>query len=986
MRIGDHELLEPLGGGGMGVVFRARELSLNRIVALKLLRGGEFASDEEKASFLEEAENVARLADSDVVRIYRRDQSDHGPFFTMELMVGGNLADDLAHFLGDLREACRLVATLARAVDHAHAQGILHRDLKPANVLLDAERRPRLADFGAAKRMEAGGRPTRTGVVIGTANYMSPEQARGDKSVGPAADIWGLGAILYELLTGRPPFEARTYDATLRLVQEQEPIRPRTLRPELERDLEAICLKCLEKNPAHRYRSAQALAEDLGRYLRGEATVARPLGVWQRGWRWGRDRPATAAALGLLLLAAATTVAGALRLEESSREELLVANAYAARMAASSVLLQLRQDAADFQFRQYADQVQRPAEDPALVRLLEAGDAQSLSKSPLPMGVATPGAGLRFEAWLVLDRAGVARARWPEPPGGYFPKDLGQRDFFLGARALARAGKRGVHVSRVFVDEADEQARFAFSTPIYGADGTMVGVMVALRATRLAAGPLEVGISGSAARSGALVGLRDVSQPGKDAMVFLSHGGLPPGGLVAFDASTVAQAQNLQRSGVRPIGDQLSLPAPGRVATAPRYRDPLPGFEGRWLAGIAPVGDTGLFVVVQTRYDLPLNPILRALQWAQAAEDLPVPSLSTGLLEAAADDAILLGEVDSLTGPDAEFGLSTRNGVELAVLEANAEGGVKGRRVALRVYDDQSTPEGAARVTDRLLKEDRVVLILGEAASANSLAMAPVAQAAGVPMLTPSSTNPTVTEQGDFIFRACFTDAFQGAVMARFAGQTLGLKRVAVLVEDQSAYSEGLGREFERQAEAFGATVVARGSYRKGETDFRAVLERVQRASPDALYLPGYVAEVVRIGQQARAMGLEATLLGGDAWDSAKLFETGGGWMRGAYITNHYSMQDAELQGFVRQYQEAFGALPDARAALGYDAARLALDAINRATTLSGSDLRRALAQTRDFEGVTGRISIDVHRNGVKRAVVQRVADGRFELVTAVEP
>lgn len=349
-------------------------------------------------------------------------------------------------------------------------------------------------------------------------------------------------------------------------------------------------------------------------------------------------------------------------------------------------------------------------------------------------------------------------------------------------------------------------------------------------------------------------------------------------------------------------------------------------------------------------------------------------------------EPILIGEVGSLTGPEAEFGISTRNGVELAINEANFDGGVHGRSLSLRVYDDQSTPAGAARATTRLIDVDHVSLIIGEATTASSLAMAPLAQAARVPMITPASTNPAVTEQRDYVFRGCFSDAFQGLVMARYARETLKLERVAVLVEAHSVYSEGLGKEFARRFTELGGEIVASLSYARGDTDFRVQLSAIAQQRPGALYLPGYVREVVAIAQQAKQQGLALALLGGDGWDSEKLFETGGGWIDGAFITNHYSADDPSVQGFVRAYQDAFGFVPDARAALGYDAARLAVDAMRRAPELSGPALRAALSQTRDFEAVTGRISMDAERNAVKPAVVLAVEQGKFRFIKTERP
>ncbi len=379
----------------------------------------------------------------------------------------------------------------------------------------------------------------------------------------------------------------------------------------------------------------------------------------------------------------------------------------------------------------------------------------------------------------------------------------------------------------------------------------------------------------------------------------------------------------------------------------------------------------------------------QAVHSASEANAAPVPAVGpSGPMApgAPADDTILLGEVGSLTGSEAAFGISTRNGIELALREVNAAGGLKGKKVAVRVYDDQSKPEEAASAVTRLITQDHVKLILGEVASSNSLAMAPKAQEAQVPMITPSSTNPSVTQVGDYIFRVCFIDPFQGYVMAKFAHDNLKVTKAAILKDVKSAYSIGLTEVFERKFSEMGGKVVAIEAYAKGDTDFRAQLTALKGKKADALYIPGYYNDVGVIARQARELGLKATLLGGDGWDSDKLFELGGSAIEGAYVSNHYSATDPSVQDFVKAYQAAFGSVPDSLAALGYDAARVALEAMKRAPDLSGPALRAALAQTRDFPGVAGRITMDKDRNAVKPAVVLKVEEGKFAFVTTVAP
>jgi WD40 repeat protein/tRNA A-37 threonylcarbamoyl transferase component Bud32 len=329
---GDYDLLEEIGHGGMGVIYRARQKKLHRTVALKMIRAGALASVEEIQRFQAEAEAAAQLDHSGIVPIFEVGEDDGRHYFSMGLVEGGSLAERVKDRPLPPREAARLLEQVALAVEYAHGHGVIHRDLKPGNILLDPTGQPKVTDFGLCKRVHGDSHLTITGQVLGTPAYMAPEQAAGRlEAIGPAADIYGLGAVLYCLLTGRPPFQSAQVMDTLKQVMEQEPVPPRRLNAAVDRDLETICLKCLQKEPGKRYATAQALAEDLGRWQRREPIAARPVGSGERLWRWCRRNPVvaglvTGVALSLLL---GTIVAWYFALQ--ARREAAIASANADR-------------------------------------------------------------------------------------------------------------------------------------------------------------------------------------------------------------------------------------------------------------------------------------------------------------------------------------------------------------------------------------------------------------------------------------------------------------------------------------------------------------------------------------------------------------------------------------------------------------------------------------------------------------------------------
>ena len=338
---GDYELLEKIGRGGMGVVWRARQISLDRLVALKMILAGHLATQAELDRFQREAQAAAKLDHPHIVAVHEVGQHDGQHYFSMRLVEGESLAARLSRTSSPLppRQAAQLLSQVVRAVHHAHQRGILHRDLKPANILLDPQGEPHLTDFGLAKSLETPGDLTRSDSVLGTPYYTSPEQAQGRKDLTTATDLYSLGAVLYHLLTGSPPFQAGTAWETLRAVVEQEPRPPSTLQPRLDRDLETICLKCLEKDPARRYATADALANDLERWLRQEPILARSSTGWERGLKWVRRRPAVAALTGVACLAILLGLGGVIWQWHEARAQLrasLLAQAHANRLTAQS--------------------------------------------------------------------------------------------------------------------------------------------------------------------------------------------------------------------------------------------------------------------------------------------------------------------------------------------------------------------------------------------------------------------------------------------------------------------------------------------------------------------------------------------------------------------------------------------------------------------------------------------------------------------------
>lgn len=358
----------------------------------------------------------------------------------------------------------------------------------------------------------------------------------------------------------------------------------------------------------------------------------------------------------------------------------------------------------------------------------------------------------------------------------------------------------------------------------------------------------------------------------------------------------------------------------------------------------------------------------------QENKNTPAPNNSTG--SAVANGAeILIGAVFPLTGPIATYGQESVNGIKLALEKIN-KSPIKGKIIKLIVEDNKGEPVDSANAVRKLIDIDKVHAVLGSVASSNTLAQAPIAQQAQVPLLTPASTNEKVTMTGDFISRTCFTDAFQGVVMAKFAKETLQKTKAAIIVDNSSDYSKGLAKVFKAKFEELGGSILGdidSLTYTQKDTDFRSLIRKVKRLGPDVIFLPGYYTEAGLILKQSRQMGLNIPFLGGDGWDSPKLQELAGAeGIKNNYISSHFSADDTDpkVQEFVKEYQTRYNQKPGAMAALGYDGILVMADALKRANQLTRNDIQNAIVATNGFTGVTGNISLDENRNARKSAVV----------------
>lgn len=348
-------------------------------------------------------------------------------------------------------------------------------------------------------------------------------------------------------------------------------------------------------------------------------------------------------------------------------------------------------------------------------------------------------------------------------------------------------------------------------------------------------------------------------------------------------------------------------------------------------------------------------------------------------------ETIKIGTVFELTGNNSALGQSTLNGIKLAVKEVNEAGGVLDKQIQLINEDNKSEAAEGTNATRKLIEQDKVTAILGSVASSSVLAAAPIAQAANIPWVAATATNPKITEIGDGVFRVCFIDPFQGQVVAKFAYNTLKAKKAAIMRDITSDYSKGLVEAFRKNYEG---EIVGEEAYSQKDTDFNAQLTKIKSLNPDVIFVPGYYAEVGMIAKQAKQLGIEAPLVGADGWDSPELIKIAGDAINGCYFSNHYTSQDTSpsVQNFVKRYQAEYNKVPDAFAALGYEAAQVLLNAIKEAGATDGTSIKAKLAATKDFPTVTGKITLNEQRNAVKSAVMLEIKDGKQVFIERVQP
>ena len=804
-KFGRYELLSVLGEGGMGIVYKAfdTDLNLNRTVALKMIRVGRLASAEDLKRFRREANAAAAMNHPNIVPIFEAGDHEGQPYFTMPLISGQTLDLDGRDFRSDASAAARLIAVVARAIHHAHERKIIHRDLKPGNILIDPEGVPHVTDFGLATVVEARKRVKDPDMLIGTLPYMTPEQlSNRAQPLTAAVDVWSLGAILYQLLTGRVPFEGKVQDDTIDQIRNAAPPPMRAHNPAIPRDLEKICLRCLQKKPQDRYGSALDLAKSLERWLEKEATRI--------------DR----------------------YIKEARRTELRHELLYTSGADADRVLMKLKD---------WSQAVLEAADEPDLPSLLKRKKPKALQEflerirrtfDEPERGFCGPDETPPFESWVLFDRSGVMIACTPHQ--ALVGQDFSRREWVRGA--LNRAGKRGldaVHVSKVFLSVITRNlCKFAITVPVV--DGT---------------GPDDpvLGVLGASFTTDSNLGLRGLSDDRRKVVVVGrwdpdSYGGYSPEDYLVLvhpayhrgDAAVKIDTPVLRSFSPRPYKGELRPPEPGQVGVVDEeFRDPMADrdvrYEGDWWAGLAPVGNTPFVTIVQRRPD----PLI------ERQAGIPV-----GLM------VDLTGATSSVSGPYAE-------GIQAYADWFNAQTGIQGRKVRLVRVDYANRIHEALEIYPRFKTVDRVVAIQGWG-TGDSLALSEQVGRDQIPYFSGSYaeqfSDPRRAPYNFFVAVDYSAQLRGGLRYLRKRWKSRSAPRIAFVVPDD-AYGRAPMAAGRKEAQDLGFEIVGEEHVALNAIDASRQILALRKRKPDFVWIGGTTPSTVVVLKEARRQNLRTQFL-----------------------------------------------------------------------------------------------------------------------------
>ncbi len=971
------ELLEEINNGGMGIVYKARDPGRNRPVALKVILGGSHATAEDVQRFHFEVRAVMSLDHPNIVPIRAFGEHDGQPYFTMDLVEGGGLDRHLDRLRASPRKAVRLMIKVARAVHHAHQRGIVHRDLKPGNILIDGKGDPKVADWGIAKRLDGGDGITTRGEAIGSIPYMSPEQAEPSKKpLTTAADVYSLGVVLYELLTGRVPFRGASTLETLRMKTERDAPPLRSVDPGINLGLELICMKCLERDPKSRYASAKDLEDDLKAWLVGRPTSVRPLPAWARFWRLCRRHPAK---VGLAALALALSVLGSVVyvrrssearvarvLEEERRRGLRHELLYTSSAVADRVLMKIKD---------WSGAVVEAAQDPELPGLLQGKDSNGLQElldrvrrrfDDPARGFAEPGEKSSFENWFLFDDRGVMTTSSPHDES-IVGKDFSRREWYRGA--FEHAGKRGmesVHVSRVcfsvITKNPKNMCKFTLSVPVYrGYEGEA---------------PV-VGVLGASFTTDSNLGLPRLHDERHKVVVVGrwdpdSYGGYSPSDYLVVVHPAIRRGEEtvkVNTPGLKSFVPKLSWGElkssdPGQVAVIDeRYEDPLAErdarYKGPWWAGIAPVGNTPFVVIVQRRPDTLI---------AREAE-------------------IAVGQLADLSGSTSHIGVPYAEGVQAYTDWLNAQGGIAGKKVRLVRVDYANRISEALQIYDWLKTVGRVVAIQSWG-TGDTEALTQQASQDKIPFLSASYaaqfTDPKKAPYNFIIASDYSTQLRAGLKYLRGTWKQPRKPRVAFVFPDHP-YGKSPIPAGKQYAEELGFEIVGEEIVSLNALEATPQLGRLKERAPDFTWIGGTTPSTSVILKDARTLDFQTRFFVNLWGNDEDLIQLAGDAAEGVLGLQGSAVFGDPVPGMEPLREAARDEPRTTHFVRGWVSMMVLCEGLRRAQSqgdLNGPGIKRALETLRDFDpqGLTPPITYtaDDHRpNMVVR--VYEYSRGRME-------